>query len=91
MKTQNELRSIVEGFWNDNQNVAEPILARDFQTLIDGIEGVDIVRAKDVKEGLTFHIESASTKIEGILHKNGRIDLKDESHGPNWLNTHMIG
>jgi hypothetical protein len=91
MKSTNELKALVQKWWQDNTKVATPPLARDFKTEIVA-EGVTITRCKDLDKAISFRIESGDNYIDGlIVNGTGEIQLKDESHDQNWLNTHHIG
>ena len=91
MKSTNELKGLVRDWWIANQSKSEPPLARDFKNDIIGSD-FDVVRCKDLDKAISFRIESGDEYIDGlIVNGTGEIQLKDESHNENWLNTHHIG
>ena len=94
MKTKNELKGIVKHWWDYNQTMAQMPEAQylveqiydyesDYKTFqTEGYQkpevDFDVVRAKDVKDGISFKIVSGDVYIDGILNVlDGSIVLKE--------------
>lgn len=83
MKTINELKGIVRGWWNHNQTLAQMPEARYFEEQIwdwnSGFKNYtkseyqrdtsafQLLRVKDIKGGLAIHLKSGVNEIDGIL------------------------
>jgi len=84
MKTNNELKAIIQKWWEYNQTLAQVGLANYFMEQIVDWESdfenyqsegyvppvvdFDIVRCKDVKGGISLRITSGVNVIDGILN-----------------------
>ena len=84
MKTNNELKAIIQKWWEYNQTLAQVGEARYFVEQIGDWESdfenyqsegyvqpevdFDVVRCKDVKGGISLRIESGPHIIDGILN-----------------------
>jgi hypothetical protein len=84
MKTKNELKAIIQKWWEYNQTLAQVGEARyfveqigdwesDFENYqsegyIQPVVDFDVVRCKDVPGGISLRIESDTNVIDGILN-----------------------
>ena len=84
MKTKNELKAIVNKWWEYNQTLAQVAEGRyfieqigdwesDFENYqsegyVQPIVDFDVIRCKDVNGGLSLRIESGPNVIDGILN-----------------------
>ena len=84
MKTTNELKAIIQKWWEYNQTLAQVGEARYFVEQITDYESdfenyqsegyvppvvdFDVIRCKDVSGGISLRIESGANVIDGILN-----------------------
>ena len=84
MKTKNELKAIIQKWWEYNQTLAQVAEARYFVEQIGDWESdfenyqsegyvppvvdFDVVRCKDVPGGISLRFESGPNTIDGILN-----------------------
>ena len=84
MKTNNELKAIINKWWEYNQTLSQVAEARyfveqigdwesDFENYqsegyIQPIVDFDVIRCKDVNGGISLRIESGASVIDGILN-----------------------
>lgn len=77
MKTTNELKGIVEQWFEKNKEDAAVPSAEQFRSDVKE-DGFEIVRCKDVKEGLSVKLESGGNEVDGILmYSTGQMVCKE--------------